>query len=312
MTTQTPRETTRETTTDVLGTQTSSAEQRSVTRWVALALVLGAVFYGALWIPSVAFYVEFQKLVTTGELGQTVGGLLGAQTSLYERSLTGSEQKAWHRVPFKDRLFSLPPGPVKAITKQGDGLVVIMEEGKVTLDVFPQGLLRALVLDHLETVGGSSDDIPRAHLEFDEGQLLWQLTNTTPADFSLGMSTAERNVYAALVCAKLRLWDCSDVTEAFALRASTTRGVFLTDRTGKSKAIVASPHGVFVYTITGLPIESMKPSLDRWVEIQPLTEDLRRTANLEIVERYPEGHALRSFVAAVTEGESVKSDTTRK
>ena len=312
MTTHTPSETTTESTSETPATQTSSGEQKSVTRRVVLALVLGAVLYGVLWIPSLAFYVAFQKLITTGELGQTSGGLLNAKAAVYERSTTGSEQKAWPRVPFKDLLVSLPPGTVKQISKEDDALVVIMEEGKVILDVFPQGLVRAIVLDELETTGGSPDDIPRAYLEFDEAQLLWKLTNTTPADFSFGMSSAERSLYAALVCAKLRLWDCTVVTKAFALRGSTTGGAFLADRNGKSKAIVASPHGVFVYTVTGISFELMQPRLDSWVEVQALTEDLRQEVQTEIAERYPEGHPLRVFLAAGAEQESEESDTTEE
>ncbi len=223
-------------------------------RWVVLAVVGALVVYGVCWLPSVVFHVTFQDLITTGDIGQRSGGMLNATVEEY-RAPEGA--RPWSRLDFQDVSIPVPPGEVIERLEEGATLVVRYADGSVIIDRFRSDLLVGMILEELGRVGGKPSDLESVGLLPEGPTALERISTVTPDEYSFGMETPKRNVYAALVCSKLRLWELDDIEVASIFGTGDSRGVFMRSPEGSSKMVLSSPRGVFVYTISGLDLESL-------------------------------------------------------
>jgi hypothetical protein len=271
-------------------------DTRTIVRWAWRIAAAGLLVYGLFWVPGLAFHFAFQRLITTGALGERCGGLLRAVITPEAHAATsaGDGSPAWAQVPLGSALVAAPIDGLVSASLGGETLSLDYgARGKLIVDRFPPGLIGGIFAEEIHQVGGDLVALASSFRGVDDGELLVRITNTTPDAFHLGMNGAERTLYAAAICSKMRIWDIDQVLIARRLEGSGNRGVALYGIENSSRAIVASPEGVFVFTFQG--IAGPQTRLDPCLDIEPAGEEVLEAWKREAAEAFPEGHPLRVF-----------------
>jgi len=170
------------------------------------------IVLAAWWLPSLSFWWLFQKSIEGHDPGGAVGAVLWARIAEAEGRPAGSLDakpasragSGWGRVLSEGLFVPMPPGDVVRIGRDGATLVVEFRSGSLTVDRFPAGTILGVYREALNKIGGSDaiDSAPG-----NDRSVLKAATRATPRDFSMGMDAAGRNLYAASVLTKLRIWE---------------------------------------------------------------------------------------------------------
>lgn len=226
---------------------------RESSQRLGLFLSLGAIaIYLSTWMGAVAFHVSFQQPLLALERGPGHGVLwLQPQPALP----AGSEP--WATETLEGFNVPIPPGRILEKRSEKTTLGLQLEEvgasgevksHAVTIELRPVGFLTSIHREKQQFLGVKTGD----HLG--DASVLEDLARGNLQTYRFGWNEEERSRYAALLLAKMSLWDTGPVTRfEFASRGST-RAALVEKPSGEARVIVAGDKCVLIVTLpAGVP-----------------------------------------------------------
>ncbi len=232
---------------------TPRVKGRESSQRLGLFLSMGAMaIYLSTWLGAVAFHVSFQQPLLALERGPDHGVLwLQPQPSLP----AGSEP--WAAETLEGIIVPIPPGRILEKRRDKTTLGLQLEEvgasgevksHAVTIELRPVGFLTSIHREKQQFLGVKTID------QLGDASVLEELARGNLQTYRFGWNEEERSRYAALILAKMSLWNTDHVTRFELASRGSSRAALVEKPSGEARIIVASDEFVrFVTLPAGVP-----------------------------------------------------------